>query len=60
MYAPMKDPIWPTVSGSEQVARVLTRCGVAVRVPAFQIYPSILVDIELISVSDVESQISNL
>ena len=50
LYASTKDLVLPTVLGWEQEARVLTRCGLAFRVPAVQIQPSIVVSLGLMTV----------
>ena len=60
LYAPMNDRIRPTVSGSGHEARVAMRCGLALKVPAFQIHPSIVVDWGLMMVFDAERRRSHL
>lgn len=54
LKAPMKDRIWATVSGVEHEAGVAMRCGLALKVPQFQIQPSIVVDCRLTVVFDAE------
>ena len=60
LYAPMNDRIRPTVSGAGHEARVAMRCGLALKVPAFQIHPSIVVDRGLMMVFDAERRRSHL
>ena len=50
LYAPMKDLNRPTVLGSGYMTRVLRRCGLAEREPAFQIQPRIVVVLRLMMV----------
>ena len=60
LEAPMKDRIWATVSGAGQEARAAMRCGLALKVPQFQIQPSIVVDCGLMMVFDAERRRSHL
>ena len=60
LKAPMKDHIQATVSGAGQEARAAMRCGLALKVPQFQIQPSIVVDCGLMMVFDAERWRSHL
>ena len=60
LKAPMKDCIWATVSGAGHKARAVIWCGLALKVPQFQIQPSIVVDCGLMMVFDAERQRSHL
>ena len=44
LKTPMNDLIQATVSGSGQKAKVAMQCGLALKVPEFQVQPSIVVD----------------
>ena len=59
LKAPMKDRIRATVSGSGHEARAAMRCGLALKVPQFQIQPSIAVDCGLMMVFDAERRSSH-
>ena len=50
LKAPINDRIRATVSGAGQEARAAMRCGLALKVPQFQIQPSIVVDCGLMMV----------
>ena len=60
LKAPMKDRIRAMVSGAGHEARAAMRCGLALKVPQFQIQPSVVVDCGLMLVFDAERQRSHL
>ena len=60
LKAPIKNRIRVTVSGAGQEARAAMRCGLALKVPQFQVQPSIVVDCGLMMVFDAERQKSQL
>ena len=56
LKAPMKDLIRVTVSGSGHEARAVMRCGLALKVPEFQIQSSMVADRVLMMVFEAKRQ----
>ena len=59
LEAPIKDLMLPAVSGAGQEARVVMQCGLACKVPDFQIDPRIVVEVGLTTVLDTDRRKSH-